>query len=75
VETFTCPNCSKQLPVNKAVRIPVVASIGVFIITLGGVAFGKLCPNCESEIVGLGAIGALFGVVLLIVFGAKWLWG
>jgi len=52
----------------------VVASIGVLIITAGGITFGKLCPECHSNMVGLGAIGALVGTVLLIVFGAKWLW-
>ncbi len=75
MDTFTCPNCSRQLPANKAVHIPVVASIGVFVITFGSVVFRKLCPDCQSEMVGLGAIGALIGTVLLIVFGAKWLWG
>ena len=75
MDTFTCPNCSRQLPANKAVRIPVVASIGLFVITLSGVLFGKLCPECHSGLVGLGVIGGLFGLVLLIVFAAKWLWG
>jgi hypothetical protein len=75
VDTFTCPNCSRQIPANKAVRIPVVASVGVLVITLGGVFFGKLCPECQSELVGLGVIGGLCGVVLLMVLGAKWLWG
>ena len=75
METFTCSNCSRQLPANKAVKLPVVASIGAFIITLGGVFFGRVCPNCQSTIVGLGAIGALMGVTLAVVLGANWLWG
>jgi hypothetical protein len=51
------------------------ASVGVYVITLGGVLFGKLCPECQSDMVGLGVVGGLCGVVLLMVLGAKWLWG
>jgi len=72
---FTCPNCARQLPANKAVKIPLVASIGVLAITFGGIFFGKLCPDCQSEITGIGVIGALIAIVVLMVAGAKWLWG
>ena len=74
MDTFTCTSCSKQFPVSQAMRISFPLSAGLFIATLGGVFFGKLCPNCQSEIAGFGVIGGLFGIVLLIVLGAKWLW-
>ena len=48
MDTFACPGCSKELPAKKAVRIPVIASIELMIITLGGVLFDKVCPECQS---------------------------
>jgi hypothetical protein len=43
-----------------------------------GVVFRRLCPKCHSDLVGFGAIGALAGIVTLIVLVvtvSKWLWG
>jgi hypothetical protein len=74
-DTFTCPGCAKEVPANQAEPIPVVATLGILIITFGGVVFGRLCPECRGNMVGIAAIGVLVGVVILIVAGSKWLWG
>ena len=73
METFTCAGCGKEFPIASGVKLSMLAQIGFFLTTLGGLVAGRLCQDCHSGVVGFGVVGLLIGVVVLMAVSIRWL--
>jgi hypothetical protein len=73
MDSFTCAGCGKDYPSSGGVELSWPAQVGFFVMTLGGVAAGRLCQSCHSGVTALGVVGALIGIVVVMALAAKWL--